>query len=177
MPKKSDFGWFSQARYRAIVAAAIALVSIGTAVFVNDAYNDESEKVTWPTIAATENEVRVDKHSHSCGENCSENRYHVEVKYRYHPGFTTDWRVVEHEKRQNSAEYIAAIIGSRIHGPNPLTRTVRYDPQNPSRSSFRMSIGSRFSWISAPIGFASSAFIWFIVEYIGIAARRRQSDT
>ena len=77
--RKSQFGWFSQARHRAMVAAAITLVCIGIALFVNDAYNDESEKVTWPTVAATENEVRVDKHSHSCGENCSDNRYHVEV--------------------------------------------------------------------------------------------------
>ena len=144
-----------------IVIAAVATGILVLVIFlVSQGHERAAKIVTWPITSAAEYNVRI------TGD------YTVEVKYAYslNGRYITDWRSVGTYDDKRSAERHVERILSRVRSGDPPLAAIRYDPQNPSRSSFRMAVGTRLRWIITPIILASLAFIWLIAELSESAA-------
>ena len=154
-------------------SAVAVLAMIGLTLFANAGYNRAAEKVSWLSVPATEASAKVNKNSG--GRNSSDN-YDVRVGYIYSVNdrsYVTDSRQVARYDRRTPAESHASRIKTNIAAGQPGTRLVKYDPEDPSNSTFRQGKSSRFVWVGGPIGLALAAFVWLILELRALAVRRR----
>ena len=161
-----------------IVFSAVTLVgALVTALILKDQRNRALEKTSWPTVVAAESAARVDKRTRSSSAPGCSPYYAIEAKYKYRAGdgniYETDWKFLDSHCSRTPSEQDAGVISSRIREGHPLDRLIRYDPENPSRSSFRISRPSRFVWAIFPLIYGGGASIALVASLVVLVVRKR----
>ena len=156
-------------RSRIKIASIATMLSVLAIFLVSQGHERATEILTWPIASAAEYEAQV------TGED------NVKVRYEYGINGThiTDWRNVAEFDDKRRAESLRKSINSRIRSGNPSHVNIRYNPENPGKSSFRMAVGSRLRWIITPIIIAALAFTGLIGGVVGLAelsGRKRKAD-
>ena len=157
-----------------VVLSALLIIGMLLFAWLLDEKRDRVlEKLTWPTITAFESSAKVKKESDDEGS-----RYIARAKYHYDVQATryeTDWKVLVSHRTRSKSEVVVDAVNLRVRQGRPLERVVRYDPEDPSKSSFRNGTASRIAWIFFPLIVASGALIWLVVSLIVLAVRKFRS--
>ena len=156
-----------------------ALLIIGMLLFawlLDEKHDRVLEKLTWPTVTAFASAVNVK----TVVRASSSDSYVVRVKYQYvvegaDGRYETDWRNVFSSGRETKSESVAHGINLRVKEGRPLKRVVLYDPEDPSKSSFRNSTASRIAWSFVPLIGATGALIWLVVSLTVLTIRKLRS--
>ena len=177
MPPKSNN---SELIWMGIVLPGLTLIgALVLALILEDQRNRAVEKTSWPTIAAAESAARVERETRSSSSPGCSPYYAIEAKYKYDVGdgniYETDWKFLDSHCSRAPSEQEAGAISTRISEGHPEERMVRYDPENPSRSSFRTRPPSRIVWAIFPLIYGGLATIVLAASSIVLVVRKRRS--